>query len=156
MQIQIFTIPVTGGEEAINDMNRFLRANRVADIQKTVVDSNGIKCWTFCVTYFPQIPVKAAEPEQRKGKIDYREVLDEPVFARFCEMRKIRKAIADNEAIPPFAVFTDAELAELARLDEITPQSMRSVPGIGARKVEKYGQYFCNMTENETGGESDA
>lgn len=35
MQIQIFTIPVTGGEEAVSEMNRFLRANRVSDIKKT-------------------------------------------------------------------------------------------------------------------------
>lgn len=155
MQIQIFTIPVTGGEEAVGEMNRFLRANRVSDIQKTVTQSGGTSYWTFCVSYLPQNPVKVSEAEPRKGKIDYRDVLEEQAFARFCEMRKIRKTVADNEAIPPFAVFTDAELAEIARLEAVTPQSMRSIPGIGARKMEKYGQYFYNVTENETGGESD-
>ena len=156
MQIQIFTIPVTGGEEAVSEMNRFLRANRVADMQKSLTQSGGVSYWTFCVTYFPQNPVKGVETEPRKGKIDYRDVLEEHAFARFCEMRKIRKTIADNEAIPPFAVFTDAELAGIARLEEVTPKAMRSIPGIGDKKMEKYGQYFCNATGDETCGESDA
>ena len=136
----------------MDDMNKFLRSHRVADIQKTFVATADGGGWSFCVTYVDT--AKKLEPEQKKGKIDYRNVLDEKVFAIFCEMRKVRKQIAESEAIPPFAVFTDAELAEIAKLESVTAQSMRSIPGIGARKVEKYGSYFIEMT-NETGGESD-
>lgn len=163
MQIQIFTIPVTGGEEMVSELNRFLRANRVADIQKSVIQSSGSSFWTFCVSYLPMPGVSpvSVDGTVRKGKIDYREVLDEQTFARFCELRKIRKTVADSEAIPPFAVFTDAELAEIAKQESPTPQSLRTIPGIGAKKVEKYGESFCiTNTETDTGedeanGESD-
>lgn len=156
MQIQIFTIPILGGEEMMQEMNHFLRANRVSDIQKTMTQSAGVSYWTFCITYLPQCPVKGADAVlPRKSKIDYREVLEEPEFVRFCEYRKIRKQIAENQAIPPYAVFTDAELAEIAKLDPPSLKGLKSIPGIGDKKVEKYGAYFIDVKENEEGGQSD-
>ncbi len=154
MQIQIFSIPILGGENELNELNHFLRAHRVADMQKQLVQKGDMNYWTFCVTYLDVIVNKPQELEPRKGKVDYREILDEPVFARFCEMRKIRKQIAENEAIPPFAVFTDAELAEIAKQDTPSLQSIKNISGIGAKKIEKYGAYFCGL-KNETSWESD-
>ncbi|MBE6304390.1 MAG: helicase [Bacteroidales bacterium] len=158
MQIQIFSIPILGGEEMMQELNRFLRANRVSDIQKSITETGGTSYWTFCITYLPQTGVKAIESETRKGKIDYREVLDEPIFARFCEFRKVRKQIAEEQSIPPFAVFTDAELAEIAKLETVTVSSMKSIQGIGTKKAEKYGEYFIIAAEakkNEESGEPD-
>lgn len=150
MQIQVFTIPILDGDEELSVMNKFLRSHRIADVQKTFVPSSG-GVWSFCITYLETI--KGTELDVKKGKIDYRNILSEKDFALFCEMRKVRKQIAENEAIPPFAVFTDAELAEIAKLETISLSSMRNIPGIGAKKLEKYGSYFLEIT-NETSGES--
>ncbi len=153
MQIQIFTVPVFEGEEELDAMNKFLRSHRIAEIQKSYISSDNLKSyWSFCITYLDN--VKVAETEVKKGKIDYRNVLDEKKFATFCDMRKIRKQIAEKEAIPPFAVFTDAELAEIVKLDTLTLASMQSIEGIGIKKVEKYGSYFLGNA-NETSGELD-
>ncbi len=152
MRIQLFTVPIHEGEEDLNELNRFLGSHRVTDMQKTFVDTGKGGCWSFCVTYLEM--VKAAGAETKKGKVDYRQVLEEKDFALFCEMRKVRKQIADSEAIPPYAVFTDAELAEIVKLEEITPASMRTIPGIGERKVEKYGARFIEAS-HEKSGESD-
>ena len=91
---------------------------------------------------------------------DYRNVLSESEFERFMVLRKIRKQLADEDAVPPFAVFTDAELAELARSEVLTPAVVRTVPGIGKKKIEKYGNQMCAVLEtmsvtglNEEGGE---
>lgn len=152
MQIQLFTIPIFDGENELNELNRFLCSHRVTDVQKSFVDVGNGGCWTFCITYLEM--VKVANPEQKKGKVDYRNILDEKDFALFCEMRKVRKQIADSESIPAYAVFTDAELAEFAQLKEITPAAMRQIPGVGERKVEKYGTLFMAVS-HEKGGESD-
>lgn len=154
MQIQIFSIPMLGGEDELNELNHFLRAHRVADIRKEFVQKGDMCYWTFCITHLDTVAIKTPEPEQRKGKIDYREVLEEHIFARFCEMRKIRKEIAEKEAIPPFAVFTDAELSEIAKQENPSLQSLKTIHGIGAKKIEKYGSYFCGLN-NETNWESD-
>ncbi len=53
-------------------------------------------------------------------------------------------------------VFTDEELAGLAKLDTITSKSMLSVKGIGEKKVERYAKYFIyNEEKDETTGTLD-
>lgn len=152
MQIQIFTIPIYDGEEELKEMNKFLRSHCVAEIQKTFIPTANGGSWSFCITYLES--VKVSEPEIKRGKVDYRNELNEKDFALFCEMRKVRKQIAANEAIPPFAIFTDAELAEIAKLEEITLSSMKKIQGIGERKIEKYGSYFLEIA-NETSRQLD-
>lgn len=138
----------------LDQMNHFLRAHRVTDVQKSLVVSSGVNYWSFCITYLPMPNKDEKMPGTKKGKVDYREVLEEHIFARFAEMRKIRREIAAAESIPPFAVFTDAELAELAKLEEMSLKNMKNIPGIGERKIEKYGPRFCLMP-NEESRESD-
>ncbi len=63
----------------------------------------------------------------------------------FAKLRKLRKTIADEENIPPYVVFNDATLIELAELLPVTPSGMLSVNGIGQRKLERFGQPFMQM-----------
>jgi len=42
----------------------------------------------------------------------------------------------------PYAVFTDEELSELAKLNPLTAVGMKQIKGIGEKKVEKYGHHF--------------
>ncbi len=152
MQIQVFTVPILEGEEILSEMNKFLRSHRVAEIQKSFIPTATGGSWSFCITYLES--VKVVDSEIKKGKIDYRNVLNERDFALFCEMRKVRKQIAEKEAIPPFAVFTDAELAEIAKLETVTISSMKGIAGIGEKKLEKYGSYFIEIA-NETSRQPD-
>lgn len=151
MQIKIFTIPLFDGEEALEEMNKFLRGNKVVDIIKSLVQQGDVAYWSFCVTYLLGAPPKVQAPQlERKEKIDYRNVLDAPSFARFAVMRTIRKQLADADAVPAFAVFTDAELVELAKLEELTPKQMLTINGIGEKKVEKYGEPLCRLLAEQT------
>lgn len=156
MQIKIFSIPIGGDESATEEMNHFLRANKIVDIRKELATVGGNSCWTFCITYIlnnnPQA-VKSGE-----NKIDYKEVLSPNVFERFSALRKLRKQIAENDAVPAYAVFTDAELAEIAKLDNLTLSALQGIPGIGKKKVEKYGNILVNaelQSNNETSGAPD-
>lgn len=138
MQEKIFTVSCLGGEEQNEEMNRFLRANKVVCIEKQFCTINGNAYWSFCIEFLntPQVPCQG----ERREKIDYKNVLDEATFLVFSRLRAIRKAIADEEAIPAFSVFTDAELAEISKLKEITEGSVRSIQGIGEKRVEKYAK----------------
>ena len=146
MQIKIFTVPLFGGEEAVEEMNKFLRGNKVVDIAKTLVQQGDVSFWAFCVTYLLGVPPKTQPPQgERKEKVDYREVLDAETFARFATMRTIRKQLAEADAVPAFAVFTDAELAEIAKLDELSPKLMLGINGLGEKRVDKYGEPLCRL-----------
>lgn len=155
MQIKIFTVPVISGEQINEELNKFLRSQKIVDIEKQLVMQKECAFWSFCVTYLPVARLLGEDSVERREKIDYKRVLDEPTFAIFTRLRAIRKQLADRDAVPAYAVFTDAELAEIAKMDMPTPSQLRSVPGIGERKVEKYGVDLCAMLTNEKSGLSD-
>ncbi|MGM9869948.1 MAG: HRDC domain-containing protein [Sodaliphilus sp.] len=152
MQFKIFTIPLIGSEEAQEQLNLFLRAHRVAEVRKELGLQNDSHFWTFCISYLDD----AKNVKRSTEKIDYKDLLSDEEFKRFSQMRKIRKDLAQSEAIPPFVVFTDAELAEFATHESLTLSLMRKVNGVGEKKLEKYGKYFVNSTEeDEASGTSD-
>ena len=157
MQIKIFSIPIGGDESAIEEMNLFLRANKIVDIRKELATVGCNSCWTFCITYILNNNPQAIK-NNGENKIDYKKVLPPDIFERFSALRKLRKQIADNDAVPAYAVFTDAELAEIAKLDKLTLTALQNIPGIGKKKVEKYGNMFVNaelQSNNETSGTPD-
>lgn len=158
MQIKIFSVPVSGDERLEEELNHFLRANKVIDIRKELAMPGGGCCWTFCITYLQESRPTEAARQGSGAKVDYKEVLEPEAFERFANLRKVRKQIAESEAIPAFAVFTDAELAEMAKLQELTLAAMQGIAGIGKKKLEKYGNAFVASQkggENETDGPSD-
>ena len=57
-------------------------------------------------------------------------------------MRAIRKQLAQNEGVPAYAVLTDVEMAELAKVEPLTHAAMGKIKGIGSKKLEKYGHHF--------------
>lgn len=63
----------------------------------------------------------------------------------FAKLRKLRKSIADEDNVPPYVVFNDATLLELAEIQPTTASEMLMVNGVGNRKLEKYGQQFLSL-----------
>ena len=60
----------------------------------------------------------------------------------FAALRKLRKDIADSENIPPYVVFNDASLAEMAEIKPLNEAEMLDINGVGRVKLEKYGRQF--------------
>ncbi|MFZ9032633.1 MAG: DNA helicase RecQ [Anaerohalosphaeraceae bacterium] len=58
----------------------------------------------------------------------------------FEELRTFRKQEAREKGVPPFVVFGDATLRELARSRPSTPKILMTVKGIGAKKRQQYGR----------------
>ncbi len=139
MQIKLFTIPITDDGAFEQEFNAFLRAHKVLEVQQHLVNNENGASWCFCIRY---VDSQYRATRIKTGKIDYREVLDEATFKIFAQLREIRKQIASEEGIPAFAVFTDEELAGISKLSNITPNTMKSVKGIGEKKVERYAARF--------------
>lgn len=139
MQVQFFTIPVQSGDEAAEELNLFLGSHRIVAIDRQFVQDGPNSAWAVCVTYV-QSP---SRPEAAKrGKVDYREVLNEQDFALFARLRALRKAIADKEGVPAYALFTNEQLAEMVQRRVRTASALGEIAGVGAARVEKYGQHF--------------
>ncbi|ARD18179.1 ATP-dependent DNA helicase RecQ [Edwardsiella piscicida] len=63
----------------------------------------------------------------------------------FAKLRKLRKAIADEENIPPYVVFNDATLLEMAEQMPLWAGDLLSINGVGQRKLERFGAPFMTL-----------
>ncbi len=138
MQIRIFNIPITDSGEALAEMNRFLSNHKVLEMDQKFFQNERGGCWTFCIHFMPD-----QTPGGNTGgrtKTDYKQVLSEPQFAVFSRLREIRKGLAGEDGVPAYAVFTDEELANIARLPELTEKALATIPGIGEKKISRYGK----------------
>lgn len=60
----------------------------------------------------------------------------------FEHLRQVRMRIAAERGVPPYVVFGDVTLRELARTRPSTEAGMLNTYGIGAQKQEQFGQQF--------------
>jgi ATP-dependent DNA helicase RecQ len=65
-----------------------------------------------------------------------------PEAKLFERLRQLRKRIADEQGVPPYVVFTDTTLQEMAREQPTSRIAMLSVSGVGMKKFETYGEAF--------------
>ena len=83
---------------------------------------------------------KIAHNPQRQGIANY----DKDLFAR---LRFLRKQIADKENIPPYIVFNDATLQEMAQYMPTSNIEMLQINGVGSIKLERFGQPFMALIQ---------
>jgi len=81
------------------------------------------------------------EREQRKSRVEAEawEGVDRELFEK---LRAVRMQIARSRGVPPYVVFHDTTLREMARLKPQTMEALRTVYGVGARKAEDLGEHF--------------
>jgi len=141
MLIKLFTIPVGDSGGALQEMNAFLRGNKILEVENELMGNENGAYWCFCVRYIERA-YPEGDGEKSAAKVDYRKVLDEATFQKFSKLRETRKKVSADEGISAFIIFTDEELSELAKLDEITEKAMLGIKGIGEKKVERFAKYF--------------
>lgn len=57
-------------------------------------------------------------------------------------LRQVRKEISQQEGIPPYLVFSDATLEEMAFKKPLTEAAFLGVSGVGEKKLAQFGQHF--------------
>lgn len=159
MQYKFFSVPavVFGANAAEDELNVFLRSHRILSTQREFVSCGQQSYWCCCVEYIEN--GKAEEERYRSSqreKTDYKKLLSEEEFANFMILRECRKELAEEAAVPAYAIFLDEQLAELAKMGDIQEQSLRKIRRIGEKKIEKYGNRFLSLLEkkrNEKSGQ---
>ena len=87
----------------------------------------------------PRIRVKALPKKGRlqTGDFDYDDDL-------FDALRKRRKRLADAEGVPPYVIFGDATLAEMAAKMPTDEEKMLAINGVGKHKLRRFGSEFID------------
>ena len=57
-------------------------------------------------------------------------------------LRSLRRKLAEEHSVPPYVIFPDSTLLEMLRQQPSSLSEMARVSGVGARKLERYGEVF--------------
>jgi ATP-dependent DNA helicase RecQ len=84
-------------------------------------------------------PVSAPERKERRiGDI----ACDEILFER---LRQLRKRLADERAVPPYIVFSDVSLRQMARDYPSDEREFTRISGVGEKKLREFGSLFLSQ-----------
>ena len=91
-----------------------------------------------------QVAEKAEKPTRasKKAAAEAAAATGTPEARLFERLRQLRKTIADEQGVPPYVVFSDATLQEMAREQPTSRVAMLAVSGVGMKKFETYGEAF--------------
>ena len=68
-------------------------------------------------------------------------------YELFDKLRKLRLAIAKEEALPPYIIFNDRTLIDMCVKMPVNKQEMLNVSGVGENKFSRYGQRFLEQVK---------
>jgi ATP-dependent DNA helicase RecQ len=63
-------------------------------------------------------------------------------------LRALRRKLAEEHSVPPYVIFPDSTLLEMLRSKPVSLSDMARVSGVGARKLERYGEVFLAALAN--------
>jgi ATP-dependent DNA helicase RecQ len=93
-------------------------------------------------------PAKDRLPTRSRAETESWQDVDRDLFER---LRGVRLQIARDRGVPPYVIFHDTTLRELARLKPTSLSALRGVYGIGARKAEQLGDAFVEAIRAHVG-----
>jgi ATP-dependent DNA helicase RecQ len=97
----------------------------------------------------PRVRLVAAKKEKEskrgRGGLDHDEGL-------FQALRALRKRLADEQQVPPFVIFGDVTLREMAALRPLEPEGLARISGVGKHKLGRYGTEFIQVIRDFCGG----
>jgi ATP-dependent DNA helicase RecQ len=87
---------------------------------------------------------KGERPEKSRADTVSWEGVDHELFEA---LRGLRKELAELRKVPPYVIFSDATLRELARVRPSSLEAMRAIYGIGATKLLNFGSRFLELLD---------
>lgn len=138
MAFRVFAIPTGDDGRAAEELNAFLRRVRVLSVQKALLPDGS--AWSFCIDFAEHdTPARSEGGRARPPKVDYREVLSPEDFEVFARLRAERKATAEAQGVPVYALLTNEQLANIARSRPTSMSELQAIEGLGEAKAANLG-----------------
>ena len=89
---------------------------------------------------YKELPPRQPKKKEKTMSVDSDEALYEV-------LRKLRFALANEQKIPAYLIFSNATLVDMAGKKPTTINEFLQVSGVGEQKAEKYGEAFINAVK---------
>jgi len=133
-----YRLPMDGQPD---DLNAWLASHRVVSVTQHLASAAGSSLLVFIVeTTGEPMPKPSSGP-----KIDYKEKFNESDFTLYSKLRDLRKQVAEQEGVPVYAIFSNAQLAEMVERRAATPADLAKIDGVGKARIEKHGSLFLAL-----------
>jgi len=140
----------SGEDEDAKIWNPVIRQALIAGYLKKDVENYGLLKLTAAGKRFMKAPKSFMIVEDKDFNYDYEEdtheggasALDPELYAM---LKDLRKTIASKHNLPPYVIFQDVSLEQMATMYPITLQELQNIQGVGAGKAKRYGEEFCKL-----------
>ena len=92
-----------------------------------------------------RVAFAAPVPEEKRRRVSPKKTVDKGLLSRLIALRR---SIAEEQHVPPFIIFTNATLKDMAHKQPRTRAQMLRVDGVGEGKMARYGDAFLREIEN--------
>jgi len=93
---------------------------------------------------------RSRKPGGKKQRVDAA-LLSDDDRKLFEALRTLRRELADAESVPAFVVFSDATLYDMVAKRPHSQEALLEVSGVGAVKLERYGEAFLGVLRTVEG-----
>ena len=85
---------------------------------------------------------KGPDAAPRRRLITRNSPVDEALFRR---LKEVRTTLAREKRVPPYIIFSDKTIAEMATVKPQNDEEFLSISGVGEKKLRAYGPYFLQV-----------
>ncbi len=122
-----------GGLRLTDEARPVLRGERRIELRRDPVTARG----------------RARSAAKARAPVDF---ADPAAEALFQALRQLRLALAKSQGVPPYVIFHDSTLAEMAHLRPSRLEQLSGITGIGQAKLERYGADFLAVINAQEAG----
>lgn len=90
----------------------------------------------------PEPVKKKKKPDLPLRRTEFEQSADRDLFEA---LRVCRLELAQKQGVPPYVVFHDSTLREMVAVKPSNLEDFLNLPGVGARKLERYGEIFLEV-----------
>lgn len=139
-----------GEDEDPKIWNPVIRQALIAGFLKKDVENYGLLKVTSTGKKFIKNPHSFMIVEDTEFKDDEDDEANEATGSAldpelYSMLKDLRKNMAHKMQVPPYVIFQDPSLEQMATMYPITLQELQNIQGVGAGKAKRYGQPFCDL-----------
>ncbi len=139
----------SGEDENEKLWNPVIRQALIDGLLRKDVENYGLLKLTSAGKRFLKKPTSFMIVEDTEFKDEYDEetsegggALDQELYMM---LRDLRKKMSRKLNVPPYVIFQDPSLEQMATMYPITQQELLNIQGVGTGKAKRYGQEFCDL-----------
>ncbi|HVS10710.1 MAG TPA: HRDC domain-containing protein [Planctomycetota bacterium] len=158
MDVKLITLHYSPALRAFDDapLQEFLRGRDAMLLADYRFEAGGVPLLALLFEWEPDDPPRngfaagppatAARPERQRRR-DWVEELDARERVLYESLRAWRAQRAQADGIPPYRVFSNRELAGIARARPRTREALAALPGVGPAKLESFAREILERIE---------